>query len=386
MNKLHAPLRDYLIAALLSAGLVAAGLTLYLDNRIGNTPSPITLENQPFRFAMGGGNISSQQIDIKRFSNGLAIISSGNLTLHAEQLSILKIDIDSLDKLEEIVFFARPKHNPSQFIRIPLAPGSAVLLDLRQYPDWQGTISEIGFLARSRLDGDHRIKAFSLEPATLSNEWQSLISSWLQFEPWQQRSVNYSTGGAREQLLYLPSVIIGWFLLAFVVYGLITLFQKRRFSLATPLALVLTGWLILDGRWLLNAFEQAKHSYSSYAGMSATERLKQGIDREIMTYIEHLKKNVLPDTPSKILLLTDSDSSQYFELKARYHLLPHSAYVSSGFPRKDELWERAYILILNINSSFVFNENKLISMQPNGKSRRIRLVHKNKTGNLLQIQ
>lgn len=384
MSKSSTLLRDYLMVSLLAAGLMIAGISLFLHDRNDNPVpvAPLTLKNQPFRFAMGGGEIGDNRIEIQKFSRGLAIISSKVRNLDAKDFAVLKFSIHGQERLEEALFFARPREHPNRFIRIPLPQHTGGILNLRQYPEWQGTLSEIGFMVRGREETAYQIDTFSLEPPALLSEWRLLINGWLQFESWQQKSVNYTAGGAREQLLYLPAIIAGWFLLAISLYGLLAWLSGRGFNRTIPFALLLTGWLILDGRWLLNAIQQANTSISTYAGLTENIKLKQGIDSEIISYVEHLKNNVLPETPSKILLLTDSDSSQYFELKARYHLLPHSAYVSAGFPDKEKLVAGIYFLVLGLSREFGYSEESFSLTKKGGGHISLKLVDKGPQGSL----
>jgi hypothetical protein len=46
-----------------------------------------------------------------------------------------------------------------------------------------------------------------------------------------------------------------------------------------------------------------------------------------------LKEEVLPERPTRILILGDDSAVDYYLQRAKYHLLPHSAYVAHDLPK-----------------------------------------------------
>jgi hypothetical protein len=54
------------------------------------------------------------------------------------------------------------------------------------------------------------------------------------------------------------------------------------------------------------------------------QRSSIDLDGKIYQYIERLKSEVLSEQPTRILILGDENAIDYYLLRAKYHLLPHS--------------------------------------------------------------
>jgi hypothetical protein len=68
------------------------------------------------------------------------------------------------------------------------------------------------------------------------------------------------------------------------------------------------------------------------------------LDGALYDYVQKLKSEVLSDQPARILILGDENSDEYYQLKAKYHLLPHSAFVSGGIPQRLKSESLDYVL------------------------------------------
>ena len=55
------------------------------------------------------------------------------------------------------------------------------------------------------------------------------------------------------------------------------------------------------------------------------------LENEIYKYIQRLKSGVLGDQAARILILGDENANDYYLLRAKYHLLPHSVDVAGSF-------------------------------------------------------
>jgi hypothetical protein len=77
---------------------------------------------------------------------------------------------------------------------------------------------------------------------------------------------------------------------------------------------------------------QTGQTLRDYRGASEQERLSRGLDGIVYREIARLQARVLSPRPSRILIASDADTLEYFPLRAKYHLLPHSANVVRRLP------------------------------------------------------
>ena len=98
------------------------------------------------------------------------------------------------------------------------------------------------------------------------------------------------------------------------------------------MAAFLAAWTVLDLRWTANNFRQTAHTLQNYRGANEDERLALGLDGEIYRFVRAIKTDDLPSDPTRILVLGDANAIDYHLLRAKYHLLPHSALVSRSIP------------------------------------------------------
>ena len=176
----------------------------------------------------------------------------------------------------------------------------------------------------------------SLEPDNLSLRMRRLWDGWTAPEYWSQRSINFLWGGAEQQAVRLPAPVILWFLLALLLTAMLearSASGRQRAILLSGLAAFLVAWTVLDLRWTVNGVRQALQTSEKYRGANEDERLELGLDGEIYRFVRALKADELPAEPSRILILGDDDAVEYHLLRAKYHLLPHSALVARRVPR-----------------------------------------------------
>ena len=94
--------------------------------------------------------------------------------------------------------------------------------------------------------------------------------------------------------------------------------------------LFLAAWMLLDIRWTINSFRQARVMLQT---LSQTP-LNSNLDGEIQQYVQRLKADILGNKPARILIIGDESAIDYYLLRAKYHLLPHSVDVAGHFNKE----------------------------------------------------
>jgi hypothetical protein len=321
--------------SLLSLLLVAAAVFVYLSRKLPDATSEIYhFAGTELVFKLGLGHPQTGQMIIDHFIDGNALLSSGPVALLAENHDVLRYDWQVSNTRQEAVFFWRQKGSTHEISRVNLNVAGKHLVNLSAHPEWQGEIIEFGFMV-----GDETIAIgpLAFEPDSLGLRLQMMWQGWVTFEEWSQQSVHFLQGGDYTQVIPLPLLIIAWLVFGVVLVWLDSRIQGRNNSgqlLAHAGLLLLIAWMLLDVRWTINNLRQTKLSLQSWLQADAQKLSIDTLDGGIFQYVQRLKNEVLGDQPARILIVGDEDTAEYYPLRAKYHLLPHSVNVAGRFAKK----------------------------------------------------
>jgi len=122
-------------------------------------------------------------------------------------------------------------------------------------------------------------------------------------------------------------LVATWLLVTLLLFWLFTRAGKpissRQFLITAGLV-SLFAWVLLDIRWSANNIRQIQLSFQTQWQADEQQRSSIDLDGEIYQYMQRLKSGVLGDRPARILILGDENAIDYYLLRAKYHLLPHS--------------------------------------------------------------
>jgi hypothetical protein len=327
------------LAGAMAFAVVTAGLLALTARGLPAEVSPaqrFTATN--LEFVMGNGRAENEHLVVEQFANGYALLSSGPVVIEAAAYPFLHLTVDPLGNRKIPTFFWRRAGTGDQLFNRDIPNIGSMHIELATDPEWQGTISELGFLFYEDEAGGKgpMLGRIGLEPDSLSLRLQRLWAAWTAPEYWSQRSINFIWGGTERQAIHLPAPVIAWLLLTLLLTALLYLpraDQRSRFLMLSGMAAFLLAWTLLDLRWTMNGLRQTAHTLEKYHGADETQRLALGLDGEIYRFVSALKANELKSGPSRILILGDDQAIEYLLLRAKYHLLPHSALVSRRIPR-----------------------------------------------------
>ena len=334
-------------AALLAAALVIVVSLGFLARGLPENPAEARSFTAPdWNFVMGSASADGDRVVIDGFADGYALLSSGPVAIQAVDYRFLRFRLDRRNDGALPTLFWRLSDAPEELVRVPVWNSGAVSLDLSTEDQWRGEVTEFGFLFEEG-GGPVTLGAVALAPDTLSRRIQLVWRNWTTFEPWSQKSINFLQGGASAQLIRLPVLVIAWLALAVLLVRLLARFWKKPDAPSLPAAaalIFLAAWMMLDLRWTANSLVQTRQTTGKFWGASEDERLERTLDGEIYGYIRRLKQDVLPQHPSRILIAGDDNSLDYYLRRAKYHLLPHSAYVTRQFPNSRTVGPRNFVI------------------------------------------
>ena len=321
---------------LLQLLVVIIGLLAYLAiNLPGTKTEPLNYPATDFNFAFGSGHPDQDHMLVDGFANGYALLSSGPVNIQASAYPVLEYDWVPPQTQQEAAFFWRQKGKPDNVIRTDITTSGKHLIDLSNEADWQGEIIEFGLLIAGAQGDTVTIGPATLQADSLRIRLQLMWQAWTTFEERSQQSINFLQGGDYRQVVPLPLLVIAWLLTGVLIMRVWpkkeTSAPHRQSMLVFFCLLFLAGWMLLDIRWTANSFKQASLSLQTQWQADDEQRLLNGLDGEIYQYVQRLKTDVLGDAPARILIIGDENAIDYYLLRAKYHLLPHSIDVVGGF-------------------------------------------------------
>ena len=134
-----------LLAALVVMALSVVTLVI-IQVQVAATRSRETCRSRIFSFMQGLGSRHQRVLEIDRYTDGRAVISSQYGMTDVGQYRYLAFDLSPVRLNEDLpLFFWRPAGS-DQLHTMPLEENILDHLDLRRSQQWHGDISEFGFI------------------------------------------------------------------------------------------------------------------------------------------------------------------------------------------------------------------------------------------------
>ena len=259
--------------------------------------------------------------------------------MQADDLQVLHYIWKPRSQADELAFFWRQRGNTAEVKRAEITATGLALLDLSDEPDWSGEIVEVGYLVAGRAAHPVTIGQLILKPADLSTRLKLVWQDWTTYELRSQQSINFLQGGARNQTVALPVLLISYLLVSLLLLRLLSRWLRLAWAGSTFLTVIVvlfvSGWMLLDIRWTINSYQNAGELLDSTTELDLQQHSENDLDGEIYKYIQRLKAGLIQSKVSKnvnrILIVGDENAIDYYLLRAKYHLLPDSAHVTGMF-------------------------------------------------------
>lgn len=333
-------------AIALIAGLAAAVICVLAWVRVeaNGRATSMALDPSAMTFVIGSGTAGPDGIRIDGFQDGVALLSTGPVSVEAGDYDLLDVDLRDVAEAptpdQAPAFFWRRAGDAGAVSRITLDGRRRV--DLMRSDEWEGTISEMGFLV-TELGGPSPVLAGArLEASDMASVLSLLPGEWFEFEPWTQRSANTRTGGAERQHISLTVIAIIFTLVSGLAAVLLGGWGRGG---RIWLALMLAGWVLLDVRWLANRVRQAALSVEMLA-IPVETRMAGSELGQYLPWLILLRERALGDEPKRVAIIRDPGVHEYYGLRTKYTLLPHSSAVLARMPDSGLLDGLDYVLFL----------------------------------------
>jgi hypothetical protein len=332
----HKKTVNVLLLSIFLAVLMVSAITIALLSRglPENASDPFRFAASEFTFAFGSGHSVANQMRVEKFDNGYALLSSGSVSIRAEDQHILGYAIQASEWPRETAFFWRRSEDIQNVKRMEITTPGSRLIDLSLEPDWRGEISEFGFLLAGDSGETVQIGDILLVSESLKSKLQMTWQSWTTFEEWSQKSINFLNGGDRHQVVSLPLFVTCCLLTTLLLFWIFSRFSPNISSqhyLSYIGLLFLLAWIVVDIRWSANNINQIRHSIQNLWTSDSHLSTEMELVKDIENYAQKLKKQVFGNKPARIIIIGDVNSEDFYLLRAKYHLLPHSINVVQGF-------------------------------------------------------
>jgi hypothetical protein len=323
------------MAALLALIAVIASTFVVLSKRLPeNTGEILQYPAAGFKFAFGSGHPATDRMLVDEFANGYALLTSGPVSIQAGEQRVLKYTWRPPKLPAEAAFFWRRSEDTQNVLKTEITAPGTHYIDLAAEPGWQGEITEFGFLVAGVNGEAVEIGETWLIPDNLNTRLKLTWRAWTTFELWSQQSINFIHGGDYRQIVSLPLLVTIWLLITLLLFWLFSRFGNSigpRQLLITAGLVSLVAWVLLDIRWSANNLRQVSLSFQTQWQADDQQRASIDLDGKIYQYVRKLKSEVLGDQAARILILGDENANDYYLLRAKYHLLPHSVNVAAHF-------------------------------------------------------
>jgi hypothetical protein len=377
------------VLLLISAySLLSPDARMYRADSYDGATGPRVIEANSLVARIGRAEFDGDNgLALTRLSGDRAILTQ-RLDLQAQDYAFLQYRLTARNPGQRIYLIWKSAESPAEIFSLPLnwSGDNNTTVSLVDNPDWSGTITEIGLDVYGELRNQSLvISDLSLLPGSATGLLSAVWSQWTTFRGWSQKSINHL--GDPESTLPTPAeAAAAWAALALALALLLRLMAPRR---GQPMVIlgsaILVPWLAFDILWQRELNIQHSETRYLFSGKAMHERHLADEDSEIYSYAKRLKTASLPDYPSRVFILHDSEEHDFERLKTQYYLLPHNIYNYGRLPDKDAVKTGDFILMLGKIPGLEYSENSKTLRWGNDQQLTVTLLDTDERGLLFVI-
>lgn len=294
---------------------------------------------ETLRVVVGGGANRGGLLWLERYQDGLAIASSGPVSLAATELSLVTLTTGGRNQ-RGASFFVRGAADRDDLKTLDLPTRGTAVLDLSKILAANDRLVEFGVLSYHDAPG----RPLSLGSVRFSAPTPTRLlgkfwNDWTTAHYWSFKSAHWLPAGRAQSMLPLPLVAA----LGIILLGsLLMLRFRRRRELILPVLLpaLLLAWLVLDARWLTNLIRQGQRTVQDYPLLTANSHAFSD-DTEIRAAVSDAL-GASADSPATLVIMGQRADLRYQLLRAKYHAAPRPALVpeppsATAFKAGDQL-------------------------------------------------
>jgi hypothetical protein len=337
-----------LAIALLSLvlGLIACVPLLYMQFQ-ATTPDPGVASAGPLVI----GSDKMRMIAYKPYASGfgklrtdIKIFSTRKISLDSTRYPYVTIQTEGDGASITSHFFWRNASAPriTHRVKLPWLQGAPITQPLLQHPGWQGEIVEAGLIIAGKLERVmFRPESLTFAPPSFANHLSTIVTEWLMYEGWSQRSINFRTEGKSKKILSINLAVGTWLGVSLLIFSIL-LFAQHRLQGPTPpnktnlapalLVLIALPWLALDLLWQTELLHRVQQTYHLFYGKSVQQRRLAMKDEYLYDYAQYIKGQIFQRKGERAFIFS-GDTVNYESLKLRYYLSPIQTVIYPGLPQ-----------------------------------------------------
>lgn len=316
------------IAGLAALAIVTAAVLAHIAaGHPVRAGQPVRVAPESLAVRVGAGYLGDGSRIVSGFDGRIAVVSSRDVRLDAGSYPLLHLRTSGENR-KLVEFFWRRADDPETLHALTVDGRGSRWRELAHDAAWRGAITEVGLLLYEGGGEGIAVDGLELWPDSLGSEFLRLFGNWSEHTPWTFRAVNRVAAGSPLSPVPLPLVVTTWLLLA-AALALWICRRRRTSPLPLLLAFALTGWLVLDLRWLAERVAQARNTVDDYPLVTAAY-LRFADDRLVRRLVARAAADA-GEAPLPIVLASLAHERHQVELRrAKYHALPRPAYVHDG--------------------------------------------------------
>lgn len=295
-------------AAALAVALVAA-TTLRSGPRLTSPVPSIEIAGEAMQVARGRGHHRGKDVVLAALDpSGTGVLAARVAPFEAAEFTRGTWSFRAAAPPgAEFAMVWQTRERPGRTFNAPILDARGNLsVDLRDHPDWRGTILGVGLVVRGRLDAPLVVTGLTLHSSAWGATLVDILRQWAA-SPFQgQRTSIGQMSFEERQVAPMLAVVAAAVALAILWLGVRAWRRKEAVS-ATAIAVVfVAGWLTLDLRWESILWRGHIASIDRFAGKTLDEKHASADDARIFEVARRIRDADRPRTV-RIVILSDND-------------------------------------------------------------------------------
>jgi len=322
------PPRWWRLGPALWIGSAALLFTIYL---IANLPGdwfgggkPRAFPGSAMMMAAGQAQLQGEKLVVVRAdSKNTAIVALGTPRISTIDYGLVSFDVDGMPDDAEVTMFWRNDLAPNRMFTRTMTVAGGRVQDAMVAGDsnWLGRINTVGLIIHSPLANPVTINRVALSPATASTVFLERWRDWGEREAWTGISLSRIIGGRPGMNLPLSLLAVSACVLGCLIYLGLRRWKRWEFSALTLVAIVATGWAVVDLRWQWNLLANAAQSVGKFANSDLSAKRLAGVDGDLERLAVELRP-LIPKDARVFIVAPDPVTAgrfAYLLLPARVH-------------------------------------------------------------------
>jgi hypothetical protein len=257
--------------------------------------------------------------------DGSVIVSANLEPFDAQLYRFARVRVNGAYPGGGLVLVWRSNRIDGKVNRLPvISSGGRILpVTLTSLDGWSGKISGLGLVARGPMGGPLAIERVDLEPSSVWTTIDSMVSDWLEFEPWDGGSIHFMAGGNPSLRYPLPFFLGISFIVSLALYLVLVALGNATFAFQAVLAMALFGWVAIDARWQANLWRQLDITRFQYAGKAWVDKRRAAEDGANFEFMRVAKEKI-GTTPAHVYVFSEDE---FDRVRGAYHLYPLNVHV-----------------------------------------------------------